>query len=222
MIPGARLVILGRQGAGKGTQCVRLAQHYLVPHISTGDVLRAAVREGTDLGRKAKEIMDAGNLVPDDVMIGIVEERLGQRDAAARGFLLDGFPRTVAQADALLGILGSGGLDLAVNLDVPVEVVLQRLASRRACEECGANYSTDEPPKVPGTCDVCGGRVVHREDDTEQAIRRRLDLYERETAPLIAWFRDRGLLAEVDGMGHPDDVTARLIAVIDRRRGPRP
>lgn len=222
MIPGARLVVLGRQGAGKGTQCVRLAEHYLVPHISTGDVLRAAVREDSDLGRKAKETMDAGNLVPDDVMIGIVEERLGQPDAAARGFLLDGFPRTVAQAEALVGILGSGGLDLAVNLEVPVDVVLRRLASRRACERCGANYSSDAPPKVPGTCDVCGGRVVHREDDTEQAIRRRLDLYERETAPLIAWFRDRGLLAEVDGMGAPDDVTARLIAVIDRRRGPRP
>ena len=220
MIPGARLVLLGRQGAGKGTQCVRLSRHYVVPHISTGDMLRSAVREGTEFGRKAKEYMDAGELLPDDVIVGIVDERLMLDDTRARGFILDGFPRTVAQATALLEILQPRGLDLAVNLDVPREAVLARLASRRVCSDCGANYSLEERPKYDWTCDVCGGDVIQRADDTEEAIIRRLDLYERETSPLIAWFDERGLLVEVDGVGDPDVVSDRLVKVVDRvRRG---
>jgi adenylate kinase len=218
MIPGARLVLLGRQGAGKGTQCVRLSRHYVVPHISTGDMLRSAVREGTEFGKKAKEYMDAGDLLPDDVIVGIVDERLALDDTRARGFILDGFPRTVAQAQSLLEITQPRGLDLAVNLDVARDVVLARLAARRVCADCGANYSTDAPPKYNWTCDVCGGDVIQRADDTEEAITRRLDLYERETAPLIAWFEDRGLLVEVDGNGDADAVSARLIRVIDRQR----
>ena len=221
MIPGARLVLLGRQGAGKGTQCVRLSRHYVVPHISTGDMLRSAVREGTEFGRKAKEYMDAGELLPDDVIVGIVDERLMLDDTRARGFILDGFPRTVAQATALLEILQPRGLDLAVNLDVPREAVLARLASRRVCSDCGANYSVDERPKYGWTCDVCGGDVIQRADDTEEAITRRLDIYERETAPLIAWFTERDLLAEVDGVGDPDVVSDRLVRVIDRQRSRR-
>lgn len=218
MIPGARLVLLGRQGAGKGTQCTRLSRHYVVPHISTGDMLRSAVREGTAFGRKAKEYMDAGELLPDDVIVGIVDERLSLDDTRARGFILDGFPRTVAQATALLDITQPRGLDLAVNLDVPREAVLARLAARRVCRDCGANYSVDQPPKYNWTCDVCGGDVIQRADDTEEAITRRLDLYERETAPLIAWFRERELLVEVDGVGDPDTVSARLVRAIDRQR----
>lgn len=218
MIPGARLIVLGRQGAGKGTQCVRLSRHYVVPHISTGDMLRAAVREGTEFGRKAKEFMDAGDLLPDDVIVGIIDERLEKDDTRTRGFILDGFPRTVAQADSLLQITQPRGIDLAVNLEVAVDVVLSRLAARRVCTDCGANYSVDEPPRYPWTCDICGGDVVQRDDDTEDAIKRRLDLYERETAPLIAWFSERDLLLQVDGLGDPDEVTARLIRVIDRHR----
>ncbi|HVM51995.1 MAG TPA: adenylate kinase [Acidimicrobiales bacterium] len=219
MIPGARLVLLGRQGAGKGTQCVRLSRHYVVPHISTGDILRAAVREGTEFGKKAKAIMDAGDLVPDDIMVGIVDERLDRDDTRSRGFILDGFPRTVAQARALVEITQPRGIDLVLNLEVPREVVLARLASRRVCLDCGANYSTERPPRYGATCDVCGGDVIQREDDTVEAINRRLDLYEAETAPLIAWFDERGLLVEVDGAGDPDAVFDRLVEVIDGIRG---
>lgn len=218
MIPGARLIVLGRQGAGKGTQCVRLSRHYVVPHISTGDMLRAAVREGTEFGKKAKEYMDAGELLPDDVIVGIIDERLEKDDTRARGFILDGFPRTVSQADSLLAITQPRGIDLAVNLEVPTDVVLQRLASRRVCSDCGANYSVDEPPRYGWTCDLCGGDVVQRDDDTEEAIKRRLALYERETSPLIAWFTERDLLVSVAGMGDPDEVTARLVRTIDRHR----
>ncbi len=218
MIPGARLVLLGRQGAGKGTQCVRLSRHYVVPHIATGDILRAAVREGTEFGRKARDYMNAGELLPDDIIIGIIDERLERDDTRTRGYILDGFPRTVRQAEALLEITSPRGIDLAVDLDVALDVVLARLAGRRACSDCGANYSSAVPPKYDWTCDVCGGDVVQREDDTEEAISQRLALYERETAPLIAWFEERNLMAVVDGLGHPDEVTDRLVREIDRRR----
>jgi adenylate kinase len=222
MIPGVRLVLLGRQGAGKGTQCVRLARHYVVPHISTGDMLRAAVREGSPFGLKAKEYMDAGNLLPDDVMIGIVAERLARPDARTRGWILDGFPRTVAQAESLLDITAARRkpLDSVVNLEVPRELVIERLAARRVCEDCGTNYSTAVPPTQPWTCDVCGGKVVQRSDDTEEAITRRLDLYDTQTSPLIEFFRSRKLLAEVDGVGAPDDVADRVIAAIEAHRRP--
>ncbi len=218
MIPGARLVLLGRQGAGKGTQCTRLSRHYVVPHISTGDMLRAAVREGTELGRKAEEIMSAGQLLPDDLMVGIVDERLERDDTRTRGFILDGFPRTVTQAEALLEITSPRAIDLAVDLEVATEIVLARLATRRVCLDCGTNYSVDVPPKYGNVCDICGGDVVQRRDDTEKAISQRLVLYEAETAPLIAWFEAKGLLEVVDGLGHPDDVTDRLVHTIDRRR----
>jgi len=177
-----RLVILGRQGSGKGTQCARLVEELGPLHISTGDMLRSAVAEGTELGRRAGALMDAGELVPDDLMIGIVAERLAKPDVAEHGFLLDGFPRTPAQAQALEAILADNGvaLDRAVNIDVPVGEVMQRMLAR--------------------------GRA----DDTEEAIQRRLDLYESSTAPLIAWFEDRGLLAVVDGLGSEDEVFGRL------------
>jgi adenylate kinase len=216
---GVRLVILGRQGAGKGTQCTRLSRHYVVPHISTGEMLRAAVKEGTELGLKAAEIMNEGGLVPDDVMIGIVDERLDHDDTTRRGYILDGFPRTVPQAKALADITVSRPLDMVIDLDVPKEVVLQRLASRRVCADCGANYSVDKPPRYDCVCDNCGGEVEQREDDTPAAIEKRLAEYERETAPLIDWYRDRGLLELVDGQGNANEVSLRLFTVIDRRRG---
>jgi adenylate kinase len=211
--------MLGRQGAGKGTQCTRLSRHYVVPHISTGEMLRAAVKEGTELGRKAAEIMNEGNLVPDDVMIGIVDERLDRDDTTRRGYILDGFPRTVPQAKALGEITAGRTLDLVVDLDVPKEVVLRRLASRRVCADCGANYSVDKPPRYDCVCDNCGGEVEQREDDTPAAIEKRLAEYERETAPLIGWYRDMSLLEVVDGRGTTSEVSQRLFELIDLRRG---
>ena len=218
MIPGARLVLLGRQGAGKGTQCQRLSRHYVVPHISTGDMLRAAVREGTEFGRKAKEIMDRGELVSDEIMGGVVDERLDRDDTRNRGYILDGYPRTVGQAELLSKITASEPLDLVIDLVVPTDVVLERLASRRVCTDCATNYSLDAPPRYGWVCDNCGGDVVQRADDTPEAIQKRLDLYERETAPLIAWYRDRDLLAAVDGLGTADEVTTRLVEAIDAQR----
>jgi adenylate kinase len=218
VIPGARLVLLGRQGAGKGTQCVRLSRHYVVPHISTGDMLRAAVREGTEFGRKAKEIMDRGELVSDEIMGGVVDERLDRDDTRHRGYILDGYPRTVGQAELLAKITADAPLDLVIDLVVPTDVVLERLAGRRVCTDCGANYSLDTPPKDGWVCDNCGGDVVQRADDTPEAIQKRLDLYERETAPLIAWYAGHDLLDEVDGLGTAEEVTARLIDAIDARR----
>jgi adenylate kinase len=217
VIPGVRLVILGRQGAGKGTQCVRLARHYVVPHISTGDMLRAAVKEGTDFGRKAQEYMSRGDLLPDDIIIGVVGERIAKDDTRTRGYILDGFPRTVGQAEALGELTVAEPLDIVIDLEVPEEIVLQRISNRRVCVDCGTNYSVQTPPRYNWTCDVCGGEVVQREDDTPEAVRKRLDLYNEETEPLIAWYIGKDLLVTVDGLGSADKVTENLISAIDRR-----
>ena len=219
MIPGARLVVLGKQGAGKGTQCARLARHYIVPHISTGDMFRSAVRRGTEMGRRAHEYMEKGELVPDEVVSGMVRERLEQNDTRNRGFVLDGFPRNVRQAEDLAKVLAPGDLHCVVDLEVPTDVVLRRLAGRRACVDCGTNYSVEQPPRENWTCDVCGGEVVQREDDTEVAIRRRLTLYAEQTQPLVSWYRARGQLVVVDGVGSPDEVSNRVIRAIDDMRG---
>jgi adenylate kinase len=218
VVPGARLVILGKQGAGKGTQCVRLARHYVVPHISTGEMFRAAEKSGSEFGHKLAQFMRAGELIPDEIVLGVVRERLDQDDTKNRGFILDGFPRTAHQAEALATMLAPRDLDLALDLEVPTDIVLQRLSSRRVCLDCGTNYSVANRPRVNWTCDMCGGEVVQREDDTEEAIERRLKLYEEQTEPLIAWYLERDKLVAVDGMGSPDEVTARLVRAIDRRR----
>ena len=218
MIPGARLIILGRQGAGKGTQCVRLSRHYVVPHISTGDMLRAAAREGTELGRTAKEVMDAGGLVGDEIMIGLVDERLRKPDADSRGYILDGFPRTVAQAEALAEITAHKPINVVIDLDVPREIVLERISSRRVCRDCGTNYTAQGAEPSPWICDVCGGDVQQRADDTPDAVNRRLDLYESQTAPLIEYYASRRLLVVVNGIGHPDHVFKRLTDVVEARR----
>lgn len=218
MIPGARLIILGRQGAGKGTQCVRMSRHYVVPHISTGDMLRSSVRERTELGLMAKEIMDSGGLVGDDIMIGLVEDRLARDDAVTRGYILDGFPRTVAQAKALDAITAERPIMVVIDLDVPREIVLERLSSRRVCRDCGTNYTTGGSQPSPWICDVCGGDVQQRADDTPESVSRRLDLYEEQTAPLIAYYSSRTMLTVVNGVGHPDHVFKRLTDAIEARR----
>jgi adenylate kinase len=217
VIPGVRLVILGRQGAGKGTQCTRLARHYIVPHISTGDMLRAAVKEGTDFGRKAQEYMSRGDLLPDDIIIGVVGERLDKKDTKTRGYILDGFPRTVGQAEALAELTSNEPIDLVIDLEVPEEIVLQRISNRRVCEDCGTNYSVQTPPRYDWICDVCGGNVVHREDDTPEAVRKRLDLYSKETEPLIAFYERLRLLVAIDGIGSAEQVTVRITAAIESR-----
>ncbi|MGB6058406.1 MAG: adenylate kinase [Microthrixaceae bacterium] len=209
-----RLLVFGRQGAGKGTQAARLATHYGIPHISTGDMLRAAVKEGTELGKRAKVVMDAGQLVSDDIMLGLIEERLAEPDAKP-GWLLDGFPRTAPQAEALLSMVGEDGIDLAIDLEVPEDIVVERISSRRVCSNCGAIYSVQSPPSTPGVCDKCGGEVVQRDDDTEESVRKRLSLYNEQTEPLLALFDAKGLLAVVDGVGKPDDITDALISLID-------
>jgi adenylate kinase len=218
MIPGARLIMLGRQGAGKGTQCVRLSRHFVVPHISTGDMLRAAVREGTDLGRMAKKVMDDGGLVGDDIMIGIVDERLGRHDAQGRGYILDGFPRTVFQAESLDTITERQPIDLVLDLDVPRELVLARLSARRVCRDCGTNYVASGVEKLPWICEVCGGDVMQRDDDTPEAIEHRLDLYEEQTSPLIEFYQREGRLAVVNGVGSPEEVFRRLTTAVDAVR----
>lgn len=197
---------------------MRLSRHYVIPHISTGDMLRSAVKEGTEFGGKAKDIMDRGELVSDEIMGGVVDERLTSDDTHNRGYILDGFPRTVGQAELLKTITGAKPLDLVIDLVVPIEVVLTRLAARRVCTDCATNYSVDSPPRYGWVCDNCGGEVVQRADDTPEAIQKRLDLYERETTPLIAWYEARDMLVEVDGYGPADDVTARLVSTIDDRR----
>jgi adenylate kinase len=218
VVPGVRLVVLGKQGAGKGTQCVRLSHRYVVPHVSTGDELRAEVKLGTSLGTRAQELMDSGELLPDDLVMELVSSRLSEADTKARGFILDGCPRTVGQAEALEDILAPHHLDVVLDLEVPTQLALRRLASRRVCVDCGANYGTQSPPIANWTCDVCGGEVVQRDDDTEAAISRRLELYERQTAPLIEWYTRRGILVRVNGVGAPEAVTQRAVRAIEEVR----
>ncbi|MGH9282505.1 MAG: adenylate kinase [Acidimicrobiales bacterium] len=217
MATGPRLAILGKQGAGKGTQAARLARHYAIPHISTGDMFRAELRSGSEPGRLLNKYMKTGDLIPDDVVNEVVKHRLETDGTKDTGFILDGFPRTTNQAEALFELLAPAELDMAIDLQAPTDVALRRLAGRRVCQDCGANHHVDHPPKVDWTCDVCGGEVIQREDDTEEAIGRRLSLYEKETEPLIAWYLCRDKLVTVDGMGTQDTVTTRLVRAIDRR-----
>jgi adenylate kinase len=214
-----RLLVFGRQGAGKGTQAVRLAERYGVPHISTGDMLRAAVKEGTEFGLQAKAIMDAGQLVSDEVMLGIISERLAEPDAAT-GWLLDGFPRTEQQAKDLVELMGSDGIDLALDLVVPEEVVIDRITGRRVCSSCQTTYSTGrDESATTGVCAKCGGEVVQRDDDTEDAVRKRLAIYATQTLPAVRWFGEQGLLVTIDGVGDPDEIAVLLAEAIDARIG---
>lgn len=211
-----RLVIFGPQGAGKGTQGARLQEKYAVPAIATGDIFRWAIAEGGELGAKVKEYVQAGRLVPNELTIQVVVERLCADDCK-EGFVLDGFPRNTAQAEALDEFLEERAipLDAAVVIDVSEEVSLSRIFGRRACLRCGRNYSVDSPPANPWTCDVCGGEVVSRADDLDEAaVRRRLELYHQQTKPLTAYYQERGVLRQIDGTGRPDEVFDRIVAAL--------
>lgn len=181
-------------------------------------MLRAAVREGTELGVAAKQVMDAGGLVSDDIMIGIVRERLAAADATTRGYILDGFPRTIDQADALDEITAERPIDVVLDLNVPREIVLERISSRRVCRDCGTNYTATGNDPDPWICDVCGGDVEQRADDTPESVNRRLDLYEEQTFPLIKHYTDQGRLSVVNGVGHPDAVFDRLVKAVEAAR----
>jgi adenylate kinase len=212
-----RLVLLGKQGAGKGTQAGALADHYGVVHLSTGEIFRAQASLGTAFGLEAKRYMDGGELVPDEIVVGVIEECLAPGGPLQDGFVLDGFPRTLYQAQELDRVLDGRPLNLAINLDVPREIVLDRLAGRRVCDNCQRVYHVNLPPTKNWTCDTCGGTVVQRDDDTEEAIDRRLELYEQETVPIIEYYRAQGMLAEVDGVGDGDDVFDRLVKAVNER-----
>ena len=213
-----RLVLVGPPGAGKGTQAQFIASHFAVPKISTGDIFRANVSEGTDLGLEARKFMDAGDLVPDEVTIGMVKDRLGHEDAS-EGFLLDGFPRTVHQAEVLDEQLAEkeAALDVVLELVVEDEEVVRRLSGRRTCRRCGHVWHLDfDPPATEGTCDRCGGELFQRDDDSEGTIRHRLEVYADQTSPLIGFYGDRGLLRGVDATGPVEDVTERAINALRR------
>lgn len=211
-----KLILLGPPGAGKGTQAKMLSDRFGIPQVSTGDILRAAVKEGTPMGVKAKGFMEAGGLVPDSVVVGIVRERLQKSDCAA-GFILDGFPRTVAQADALKETLRELGkdLDAVISLEVDIEALVERLTGRRTCRKCGRGYHVKfDPPKLANTCDVCGGELFQRDDDREETIRTRLVVYHQQTAPLVAYYRSGSLLTSVDGMREIDTVQQQVLAAL--------
>lgn len=215
------LILLGPPGVGKGTQAKLLIARFGIPQISTGDILRAAVKGLTPMGVKAKGFMDSGALVPDAVVIGIVEERLAQADCAT-GFILDGFPRTVAQADALKQVLSGLGLaiDHVVSLSVDQDELLKRLTGRRACQGCGAVYHVDfAPPKNSGRCDACSGELYQREDDKEATISHRLQVYQEQTAPLIVYYDSCGLLRSVNGLGTVEGIHGGIVSRIQARQG---
>lgn len=211
-----KLILLGPPGAGKGTQAKMLMERFGIPQISTGDILRAAVKDGTPMGLKAKGCMDAGDLVPDEVVVGIVKERLQKTDCD-NGFILDGFPRTVPQADALSADLVELGkqLDAVISLDVDVEALVERLTGRRTCRDCGRGYHiTFDPAKKAGTCNACAGELIQRDDDQETTIRKRLDVYQAQTEPLVAYYRSAGLLKELDGMQDIDVVQQQMLDLL--------
>lgn len=211
-----RLVLLGRPGSGKGTQAVQISAQRGIPQLSTGDMLRDAVRSGTELGRQAEPIMASGGLVPDELVIGIIRERIG-RDDAKGGYILDGFPRTLGQAEALEKMLAEAGrgLDAAVLIDVPAETIVDRIAGRRSCPGCNAVFHVvAKPPKVEGVCDACGGALVIRPDDRPEATRIRIANYDEKTAPLVDWYRGHGLLTVVDGTLPIDEVSSRVAAAV--------
>jgi adenylate kinase len=215
-VPELNLILLGPPGSGKGTQGERLQEDFRLPYYATGDILRNAVKDGTEIGRVAKEYMDRGDLVPDDVIIGVIGERV-QKHEAADGFILDGFPRTVAQAEALGEAMDGLGraITAAVLIDVADEEVIRRLGGRRTCAKGGHIFHVDfDPPKNEGVCDICGARLMIRDDDKPEVIRHRLETYHEKTKPLVAFYEERGVLKRVDGSLEPDDVSDRIRALL--------
>ena len=213
-----QVVIFGPPGAGKGTQAAFIAKEQNIPHISTGDILRENVKKGTALGLKAKSYMDKGELVPDDLLIGLVRARLDEPDAR-KGFLLDGYPRTIPQAKALDGILDdlNRRLDAVVNIDVGPAELVRRLSGRRICRNCGASYHLAfNPPKADGICDACGGDLYQRADDREEAIRNRLAVYQKQTQPVLDYYKKKGVLIDIDGTGGIEEIAADIRAALKK------
>ncbi len=212
-----RTVLLGAPGSGKGTQGVVLSKKYNIPQVSTGDLLRAAVTAGSELGKKAKTAMDAGALVSDDIVIGLIKERLAEDDAK-NGYILDGFPRNIAQAEALDAMLAELNQPLqgVILLDVAFDELLQRLTGRRTCKDCGAIYNIHlSPPKVEGRCDICGGELFQRADDNEETISNRLNVYQQQTAPLVDFYSKQNKLYKIAGVGNVDEIAQAISAVFD-------
>lgn len=211
-----RAVLLGPPGAGKGTQAVRLVEKYEIPHISTGDIFRKNIKEGTELGKKAQEYMNAGALVPDELVVDLVKDRL-QQDDCKNGFLLDGFPRTIFQAEKLDELLSESNLkmDIVINLKVEKEALIKRLTGRRVCKDCGASYHiVNIPPKKEGVCDICGGELIQRKDDNIETVENRINVYEEQTAPLIGYYKEAGSLVDFDGEASLDEVFDAIVQAI--------
>ena len=212
-----KIVMLGAPGAGKGTQAKMLASKYQIPHISTGDIFRANIKEGTELGNKAKGYMDQGLLVPDELVVDLVVDRLTWDDAK-EGYILDGFPRTIPQAQALTEALAKAGdkLDFAIDIEIPDQNIIERMGGRRACVSCGATYHiVNIPPKKEGTCDKCGAQLILRDDDKPETVRKRLEVYHDQTQPLIDYYKNEGVLKEVDGTVDMEDVFASICTILE-------
>ncbi|EJE7235399.1 adenylate kinase [Clostridium botulinum] len=213
-----RVILLGPPGAGKGTQAKLISEKFSIPHISTGDIFRANIKEKTPLGIEAKRYIDNGQLVPDEVTIGIVKDRL-TKDDCDNGFLLDGFPRTVAQAEALDEFLKGidKDLDVALLIKVPEEFILERMTGRRVCTSCGASYHIRfNPPKIEGKCDICDNELIQRKDDTEATVKERLEVYSKQTYPLINYYKDNGIISEVNGTESIDEVFGNISNILGR------
>lgn len=211
-----KIIMLGAPGAGKGTQAKQIAGKYGIPHISTGDIFRANIKEGTELGKKAKEYMDQGLLVPDELTCDLVVDRINQEDCK-NGFVLDGFPRTIPQAEALDAALTKLGqkMDYAIDVDVPDENIVNRMGGRRACINCGATYHiVSIPPKKEGICDTCGNELVLRDDDKPETVQKRLNVYHEQTQPLIDYYTKQGILKSVDGTQPMEDVFAAIVEIL--------
>ena len=211
-----KLIMLGAPGAGKGTQAKKIAEKYNIPHISTGDIFRANIKNGTELGQKAKTYMDQGLLVPDELVVDLVMDRFAQPDCE-NGYVLDGFPRTIPQAEALDAALEKAGakIDYAINVEVPDENIIRRMSGRRACVACGATYHLVHiPPKEEGICDTCGKELILRDDDKPETVQKRLDVYHEQTQPLIDYYTKQGALVEVDGTVDMEDVFNAIVKIL--------
>ncbi|NME36281.1 MULTISPECIES: adenylate kinase [Fusobacterium] len=210
------IMLFGAPGAGKGTQAKYIIEKYGIPQISTGDILRAAVKEGTPMGLEAKACMEAGKLVSDEIIIGIIKDRLA-KDDCKKGFILDGFPRTIAQAEALEVLMKEMNikLDKVISLNVPDELIVGRVIGRRVCKDCGGSFHVEfNPPKVEGICDFCGGELVQRKDDSAETVGKRLNEYHAQTAPLFDFYMERGILADIDGTKEIDEITKEIFNIL--------
>ncbi|OHO69342.1 adenylate kinase [Staphylococcus sp. HMSC036D05] len=211
------IILMGLPGAGKGTQASEIVKKFPIPHISTGDMFRKAIKDETDLGKEAKSYMDRGELVPDEVTVGIVKERISENDAK-KGFLLDGFPRTIEQAEALNNIMSEldREIDAVINIEVPEEELMNRLTGRRICEKCGTTYHlVFNPPKVEGICDIDGGKLYQREDDNPETVSNRLSVNVKQSKPILEYYDEKGILKNIDGSKEIDEVTNDVIDILD-------